>query len=185
MAATQEEDGMGDIRRCALRGSGRTASEEKRSAGFTLLELIMVIVVIALSIAISFPALSRGTAALHLRSAGRDVLNVLRYAREKAITEQREMHLVAEKQGRQVVLTDELGEGGRPQLLPRDIVVDSVFAGGEEVREGPLVIRFLPNGSSTPATIVLKSDAGGYLRVVTDPITGGARLLFGQEGAHS
>jgi general secretion pathway protein H len=176
---------MGGMRGWVHRDSRCVASGRKRSAGFTLLELIMVIVVIALGIAISFPALSRGTSALHLRSAGRDVLNVLRYAREKAITEQREMHLVAEKQGRQVVLTDELGEGGRPHALPRDIIVDSVFAGGEEINEGPLVIRFLPNGSSTPATIVLKSDAGGYLRIVTNPITGGARLLSGQEGTRS
>jgi hypothetical protein len=82
-----------------------------------------------------------------------------------------------------VVLTDELGEGGRSHALPRDIIVDSILAGSEEINEGPLVIRFLPNGSSTPATIVLKSDAGGYLRIVTDPITGGAGLLSGQEGA--
>jgi general secretion pathway protein H len=176
---------MGGMRGWVHRDSQRVASGRKRSAGFTLLELIMVIVVIALGIAISFPALSRGTSALHLRSAGRDVLNVLRYAREKAITEQREMHLVVEKQGRQVVLTDELGEGGRSHALPRDIIVDSILAGSEEINEGPLVIRFLPNGSSTPATIVLKSDAGGYLRIVTDPITGGARLLYGQEGARS
>jgi len=169
----------------AGRGTRRMVSVKKRCAGFTLLELIMVIVVIALGIAISFPALSRGTAALHLRAAGRDVLNVLRYAREKAITEQREVQFVAEKQGRQVVLTDELGEGGKSHALPRDVIVESVFAGGEEIREGPLVVRFLPNGSSTPATIVLKSDAGGYLRIVTDPITGGARIVVGQEGTHS
>ena len=184
-AWSQGADGMGGMHGWVHRDSQRVASGRKRSAGFTLLELIMVIVVIALGIAISFPALSRGTSALHLRSAGRDVLNVLRYAREKAITEQREMHLVVEKQGRQVVLTDELGEGGRSHALPRDIIVDSILAGSEEINEGPLVIRFLPNGSSTPATIVLKSDAGGYLRIVTDPITGGARLLSGQEGARS
>ncbi len=166
------------------RATPRVVPARKRCAGFTLLELIMVIVVIALGIAVSYPALSRGTAAIHLRSAGRDVLNVLRYAREKAITEQREMRFVAEKQGRQVILADELGEGGKSHGLPRDVVVDSIFAGSEEIREGPLVIRFLPNGSATPATIVLKSDAGGYLRIVTDPITGGARLLVGQEGMH-
>jgi general secretion pathway protein H len=185
MTEFQKAGGIRDTCESSQRETSRVMSGKERCAGFTLLELIMVIVVIALGIAISFPALSRGTAALHLRSAGRDVLNVLRYAREKAITEQREMRFVAEKQGRQVILTDELGEGGRSYALPRDVVVDSVFAGSEETREGPLVIRFLPNGSSTPATIVLKSDAGGYLRIVTDPITGGARLLAGQEGMHS
>ena len=185
MDALREADGRGGIRAGALRREPRDAAARSRCAGFTLLELIMVIVVIGLAIAISFPALSRGTATLHLRSAGRDVLNVLRYAREKAITEQREMRFVAEKQGRQVVLTDELGEAGKSHALPRDVVVDSLFAGSEEIREGPLVIRFLPNGSSSPATIVLKSDAGGYLRIITDPITGGARIVTGQEGMRS
>lgn len=172
-------------RSCTGKPAPGTAVTSGRSAGFTLLELIMVIVVIGLAIAISFPALSRGTATIHLRSAGRDVLNVLRYAREKAITGQREMRFVAEKQGSQVMLTDELGETGKPYALPHGVIIDSIFAGNEEIREGSLVVRFLPNGSSTPATIVLKSDAGGYLRIVTDPITGGARIVTGQQGSRS
>jgi general secretion pathway protein H len=173
------------IRLRTMRRASFPAARQGRSAGFTLLELIMVIVVIGITIAISFPALTRGTQALHLRAAGRDVLNVLRYAREKAITEQREIRFVAKEQGREVILTDALGEGGSSHALPRDVVVERVFAGSQEIREGPLVIRFLPNGSSTPATIVLKSDAGGYLRIITDPITGGARIVPGPEGMHS
>jgi prepilin-type N-terminal cleavage/methylation domain-containing protein len=150
------------------------------SAGFSLLELVLVVLVLGLALAISYPSLSRGSSALHLRSAGRDVLNVLRYARERSITEQSELHVIAEKEARRVVLTDELGEGGRPCTLPSDVRIERLLLGNEEIREGPLVIRFLPNGSSTPATIVLKSEAGGFLRIVTEPITGGARILQGE-----
>lgn len=152
------------------------------SGGFTLLELILVLLVIGLGVAVSVPSLSRGRAALHLRAAGRDVYNVLRYARELAITEQREVRFVAAKQIRQVMITDELGEGARTYALPGDVDIHRLFLGAEEILEGPLVVRFLPNGSSEPATIILRSDRGAVLRIVTDPITGAASLLASQGG---
>jgi prepilin-type N-terminal cleavage/methylation domain-containing protein len=152
------------------------------SGGFTLLELILVLLVIGVGVAVSVPSLSRGRAALHLRAAGRDLYNVLRYARELAITEQREIRFVAARQARQVMLTDELGEGARTYALPGDVDIHRLFLGREEILEGPLVIRFLPNGSSEPATIVLRSERGAVLRIVTDPITGGASLITSQEG---
>jgi hypothetical protein len=43
-----------------------------------------------------------------------------------------------------------------------------------------LRIRFLPNGSSDNAEILLNSDRGSVLRIVTDPITGGAKIVTGQ-----
>ncbi len=153
-----------------------------RAEGFSLLELVLVVLVMGLAVAISYPSLSRGSATLRLRAAGRDVFNVLRYAREKAITEQSELRIIAEKEARQVFLTDELGEGGKSYALPSDVRIERLLLGTEEVRDGPIVIRFLPNGSSTPATIVLKSDAGGTLRIITEPITGAARILRGEGG---
>ena len=160
----------------------RLPARENPSSGFSLLELVLVVLVMGLAVAISYPSLSRGSATLRLRAAGRDVLNVLRYAREKAITEQTELHVVAEKEARQVLLTDELGENARTYALPSSVAIQRLLLGVEEIREGPLVIRFLPNGSTTPATIILKSDAGGFLRIITEPVTGGAHILQGEGG---
>ena len=87
---------------------------QSHQKGFTLLELVVVLVVIALAIAISYPSLSRGTSALHLRSVGRDVLNSLRYARERAITEQTVMRVTVNKGERKITLTDDYGEGSAP-----------------------------------------------------------------------
>lgn len=136
----------------------------------------MVIIVMGLAVAISYPALSRGTAAFHLRATGRDILNILRYAREKAITEQKSMMVTVDWQSQQVILSDEVGDGARSYSLPRDVKIQGIFLAGQELRDDPLMIRFRTNGSSENAEILLMSDKGGVLKVVTDPITGGARI---------
>jgi general secretion pathway protein H len=152
----------------------------ERDQGFTLLELMVVVVVIALTLAVSYPSLSRGTSSIHLRSAARDVLNTFRYAREKAVTEQTGMRVAVNRDREELVLTDDLGDGTRTYVLPGDVKIQRVVFAGKEVVEGPIVVRFLPNGSSESAEVLLRSTkTGSFLRVVTDPITGGARVEQG------
>ena len=148
--------------------------------GVTLIELVMVMLIIGLALAVSFPSLSRGTSAFHLRAAARDVLNTLRYAREKAITEQVSMRITVDPKEQKVILTDDVGDGARVYTPPHDVRIQQVFLGGQEVRDEPLVIRFMTNGSCPEAQIVLTSDKGGVVRVVTDPISGGARVQSAQ-----
>lgn len=140
----------------------------------------MVILVMALAVAITYPALTHGSAIFQLRAAGRNVLNTLRYAREKAITEQQRLMVVVDREAQRVVLSDEFGEGARTLVMPSHIRIERVALEGRELAQGPLVLRFLPNGSSESAEIVLASDSGGVLRIVTDPITGGARVATGR-----
>ncbi|PYV20035.1 MAG: hypothetical protein DMG07_00335 [Acidobacteria bacterium] len=146
-------------------------------AGFTLLELAIVMVLMGMALAVSIPALQRGSAALALRAAGRDVLNCLRYAREKAITEGTGSRVVFSPENQSVTLTDPYGEGARRLQLPRDVRFARLVLSGQEVREGPMAVRFLPNGSSENAEVVLESSQGAHLAIVTDPITGGARVV--------
>jgi general secretion pathway protein H len=147
--------------------------------GFTLLELVMVVLIMGLALAVSYPALSRGSASIHLRSAGRNVLSTFRYAREKAITEQRGIQLVANSKTQNVILADEFGEGNRSYTLPADVRIQRLSLAGQVITEGPLVIRFSPNGSSDSAEIVMQSSSGAALRIISDSITGGAKILMG------
>jgi Tfp pilus assembly protein FimT len=137
---------------------------------------VMVVLIISLALGISYPSLSRGTATFHLRATGRDVLNALRYAREKAITEQKSMKVTVDPQTQKVILSDELGDGVRVYTMPRDVRIQQISSAGQEVKDGPLVIHFMTNGSSENAEIAFMSSKGGVIRVVTDPITGGARV---------
>jgi general secretion pathway protein H len=152
--------------------------------GFTLIELILVIFIVVAAIAVVFPSFRRATAAFDLRATGRDLLGVLRYAREHAITEQKEMKVVIDKEAQNAVVSDAVGDGSRTFTMPKDVEIQLIALYGEPVLQGPLIIRFLPNGSSEQATILLKGKTGAQLQVVTDPITGGSRIQTDQvEGA--
>ena len=151
-----------------------------RDKGFTLLELVIVVLVIALVLAVAYPSLSRGSNALRLRATSRDIFNTFRHAREKAVTEQVRMMVTVDRQKQELTLTDILGGGGRKYYLPKDVRIERMAMSGAEVLEGPMVVHFLPNGSSDNAEILLKSDAGSVLRIISDPITGGTRIVSGQ-----
>jgi len=153
--------------------------KDSRSDGFTLLELMMVVLVIALVLAVSYPSLSRGSTALHLRATGRDVLNTFRYAREKAVTEQAAWRVTVDLQKQELVLSDNLGDQSRRYVPPGDVIIDRIRLGGNEAMDGPVIVRFLPNGSSDHAEIILRSGTGSFLRIISDPITGGARIESG------
>jgi Tfp pilus assembly protein FimT len=148
-------------------------------AGFTLLELLIIVIVMALVLSVSYPSLSRGTTALHMRATGRDILNIFRYAREKAVTEQTGMKVRVDREKQALFLTDDLDNGNRAYFLPGDVRIDRIAQNGSEIVNGPLVIRFLPNGSSEDTEILLKSSTGSYLRIISDQVTGGARIELG------
>jgi len=144
--------------------------------GFSLLELILAVFIIGLVMAVSFPALMRGNSTFRLQATGRDVLSAMRYAREKAISEQMEMLLVADREAGKIILTDEAGGGERALQLPEEVRIQRMALWGQEVQQASMAIRFLPNGSSESGEILLASKRGIMIRIVTDPITGSARL---------
>jgi general secretion pathway protein H len=150
-----------------------------RDQGFTLLELIIVVLVISLALAVTYPAMSRGSTSIRLRSTARDILNTFRTAREKAVTEQTGMRVMVDQKKQELVLSDDFGGGARRYRLPDDVRIQRVVSGGMEITEGPLFVRFLPNGSAENAEVLLESKTGGHLRIVTDPMTGGARIESG------
>ncbi|MEJ2247593.1 MAG: GspH/FimT family pseudopilin [Acidobacteriota bacterium] len=147
--------------------------------GFTLVEVIITLLVITLVLAVSYPSLSRGTASLSLRTTGRDILNTLRYARQKAVTEQTGMQVTVDRENQLVRMTNDLGEGNRVYILPDPVRIQRVVLGGTETFASTSTVRFLPNGSSDKVEILLESRNGSYLRIVSDPLTGGASILPG------
>ena len=171
------------IRRRRAGDLSRTGSfRNKDDVGFTLLEVALAVLIIALVLGISYPAISRGGAMFRLRSTGRDLVNIIRIAREKAVTEQVVMMVTVDRENQKVLLTNELGEAPRVYSLPQEIRVERLTRAGQEIPEGPLAIRFLSNGSAEDAVIEMVSAKGARLRVVTDSITGGARLMQPSEG---
>ena len=158
--------------------TGSKASARSCDRGFTLLELALVLVVMSLVAALTYPAMLRGRTAFHLRAVGRDVLGSLRLARETAVTEQKVIMVLVDSQAQRLTVSDDVGDGARSFALPGDVKLEVASSTGDAVANGQLTIRFLPNGSADDAQIILLSNTGATLRIVTDAITGAARVLL-------
>jgi|WetSurMetagenome_2_1015567.scaffolds.fasta_scaffold821435_2 general secretion pathway protein H len=146
--------------------------------GFTLLELIVVVLLIALALGVVYPSMTRGNASLHLKSCGRDVLNVFRYAREKAVTDQTGTIVAIDKDQQIMELYTTAGDQiGKSFQMPSDVQITRFALGGNEVVDSNLIlVRFLANGSADEAEVLLKSKYGAQLKVVSDPMRGGGHI---------
>ena len=76
---------------CSFRKAMKPADQ---TAGFTLIEIILVLVILAVVFGISTPLFMSGVRGTKLRTAGRSIARAARYAHFMAIEKQQEMRLV-------------------------------------------------------------------------------------------
>jgi type II secretion system protein H len=138
-----------------------------RSEGFTLMELIVVLAILAAIAALVAPSFSRTIASARLRSAASDVRTSL--ARGRALA-------VAAAKERTVAFDLSRGEFGvdneAVRRLPETLRLGAVLPGGGRMERGSVRIRFFPDGSGDEAEISVTAEDGGTLRVTVDPLTG-------------
>ena len=136
-------------------------------SGFTFVELIVVMAILAVVAALVAPSFSRTIASARLRSAASDVRTSLARGRALAVAAARE---------RTVAFDLSKGEFGvdneAVRLLPGTIRLGAVLPGEERKEEGNVRIRFFPDGSGDEAEISVTAEDGGTLRVTVDPLTG-------------
>ena len=140
-------------RPAAARGRGATA-------GFSLLELMMVLLLLGLIAGISTPAIGRFLDNLEFRRQVGDISAVLRYARLSAVAK---------------------GEKVRVSIPPEENQALRLAGGVEEVRPGlfteegqlvmdPAEIVFYPEGRATPGILTF-SMGNRRQSIIMDPLT--------------
>lgn len=122
-----------------------------RSKGFTLLELLIVLVIIVLGFSVVALNLSSGKGTLEHKAAVRDVVSALRYARGQALMAHQEMTVSFD------LANNAYKVSGRDEeyKIPDSIAVTLVTAQSELTGEGQGNIRFFADGSSTGGRVVL------------------------------
>jgi general secretion pathway protein H len=132
-----------------------------RQSGFTLLEMLAVVMLLAIFAALASIRLSSGSGAAQARAALLNASDILRHAR-----------LVALRSGQQQVVYVDVSHRridgtGRPTLLvPRELGFAAVAAQSLRQDDGILGIRFFPDGSSTGGDLTFSTQGKSYeLRV--------------------
>lgn len=146
------------------------------SRGFTLLEVLLVLVVLTLAAALSLPALVK-PAGTELRTAAGSVAAGLRRAREAAVNRQAPATLTLDVQARRFSVSGD--EGARQ--LPSAVELSLFTARAEIEDDGRGRIRFFPDGSSTGGRVTLARGERRYV-VDVDWLTGRVRVRAGRAG---
>lgn len=146
--------------------------QRRVQSAFTLLELLVVLALAAVLMAIVPPLLSKGVASAELKSAARELVAGLKYARNQAITHHQEAVLVLDLERRHFRVT------GRNRLysLPDNIEISLVTARSEITAQHIGKIRFFPDGTSTGGRITLAQGKRKYL-VDINWLTGQVAIL--------
>ncbi|MCP5159605.1 MAG: GspH/FimT family pseudopilin [Gammaproteobacteria bacterium] len=144
----------------------------KLQQGFTLLEILMVLVIGVLLVALTPPLLSGMSGATELRGAARQLAAGLRSARNDAITRQREAVLTLDLTGHRFTISGD----SREVALPNSVALHLYTAQSELLDSERGGIRFFSDGSSTGGAITVSGPKQAY-RVNIDWLTGAIAIV--------
>lgn len=148
----------------------RTRSVTQHSSrGFTMLEIIAVILVIATVAALSPPLFSSGVSATQHRAAAREVAQVLRFARTEAVAKRTSVAVDFDLAQRTLQVPATTMK--RVAKIPEGIEINLTTTAAETKSETQASVRFYPDGGATGGRVTLKVRERSYL-VDIDWLTG-------------
>ena len=147
----------------------------RRARGFTLIEILAVVALIALAVTVVAVSVGDGLKGAKVRAASRDLVAALRYTRGQAIVKREQKTLSVDVEQRRYRAP------GRPWVeLPKDMDMKLFTARSELEEEGVGRIRFFPDGASTGGHIDLVRGEATW-RVDVNWLTGEIRMIEGGE----
>lgn len=140
------------------------------TAGFTLLELLVVLVLMGLVTGVAVPLLASGMPGTQLKASVRDLLAGLRQARDRAIIRRQDTALTIDVRKHAFQVSGDPHIYQLPSKVQIGLFVADTQAGGDVG-----AFRFYPDGSSTGGRVTVSLDRTTY-RIDVDWLTGMARL---------
>ena len=145
--------------------------------GFTLFEIIVVLVIIALVLTISFPMVYRTLQKSKVRAAARNVGTFLKYARELAISRQEILGVKVLKEEGRLELLDTEGKVLKKIKLPKNVSFYKISVDGEFVEKEGKIFWFYPDGRIPGFAIIIKDKSNYQIRLKSDIFSGFVRIV--------
>jgi len=157
-----------------------------KNKGFSLIEVMVVLILISLSMFLATPLLSGLSKTVELKGATKKISAILRYCRSEAVNQGKVYQVLFDPDLRQVhvqsIEEKEEDEGAKEgakdesnqktYTLPKGVDIREVKANSPQYPSDYSVIEFYPNGGSNGGTIRLDSpDRKGY-RIKVHFLTG-------------
>jgi len=160
-----------------------------KERGFSLIELMVVIILIGLSISLVAPSLSRFSKTVELKGTAKKISGILRYCRSEAVNRGQVYQVLFDPNLREVRVQwmESGGEKGKDEkkeekngkkiyFLPDGVRMKGIqIAPSQYPSETPL-IEFYPNGGSNGGTILLETQGGQQYKIKVSFLTGMVEL---------
>jgi len=152
--------------------------------GITLIEMLVVVTIISLVVAISFPAVTSGLESLRLHQAVRDTVSLFDAGLSRAQRSQQVVEISVSPRENALWVRAPESQYERKIELPEGVIITRVLPANQD--EDDLAVRdfYLYPGGSVPRFGIEMRNRRGARRVVSvDPITGVPRIIDPEETA--
>ena len=152
------------------------------SPGVTLIELLIVMTIIGLMAAISFPSISSGLESLRLASATNSIVSFLNAGLNRAHRRQEPVEVAVSTKDNTVTLTS--ASLSRKLDMPSGVTIQQVWPRLAEETGAPRLFLLLPGGAVPRIGIEIVNRKGVHRIVRVNPMTGVPeieRIAAGQE----
>ena len=148
----------------------------RQARGFTVLEVLLVVAILALAAAITAGALTGGFRGMELRSTAKEMAANLRYTRARAISTGQPQRFVVDPEAHAWTAPN-----GRDGEIPQRLSIE--FTGAREAQPiaGQGAIAFFPDGAATGGRITLAVDDAAW-RIDVAWLTGEVRVGRAEAG---